>query len=147
MSLIDTRFEISMDRSVQAPGHDKSLVDYINGVDKNTTMRRSRRTVSDSFDAIYSKSSHLKIESCDNVAGEEIYSAAADCKRILEEEGGEGVKSVIKTEKKQLKRGINQRHWHIRKASEKLMEFKCAIILMPDSNLSFQDMYHYHTCK
>ena len=54
---------------------------------------------------------------------------------------------MIKTEKKQLKRGINQRHWHVRKLSEKLMEFKCAIILIPDSNLPFQDMYHYHTCK
>ena len=27
------------------------------------------------------------------------------------------------------------------------MEVKCARILIPDINLSFQDMYHYHTCK
>ena len=97
MSLIANIFEISMDRSIQAPVHGKSLVDSINGVDKNTIMRISRRTVSDSFDAIDSKSSHLNIESCNNVAGEERYSAEADCKIILEEDGGEGVKSVIKT--------------------------------------------------
>ena len=89
-----------MDRAIQAPGYGKSIVDAINGVDKNTIMRRSRRTVSDSVDAIDSKSFHLKIESCNNIAGEERYSAAADCKRILEEDVGEGVKYVIKTDKK-----------------------------------------------
>ena len=76
MSLIATRFEISMDRAIQAPVHGKSLVGAINGVDKNTIMRRSRTTVSDSVDAIDCKSSHLNIESCNNVAGEERYSAA-----------------------------------------------------------------------
>ena len=70
MSFIATRFEISMDRSIQDPGHGKSLVDAINGVDKNKIMRRSRRTVSDPVDAIDSKYSHLKIESCNNVSGE-----------------------------------------------------------------------------
>ena len=70
MSLFSTRFEISMDRAIQAPGYGKSIVDAINGVDKNTIMRRSRRTVSDSVDAIDSKYSHLKIESCNNVSGE-----------------------------------------------------------------------------
>ena len=99
-----------MDRAIQAPGYGKSIVDAINGVDKNTIMRRSRRTVSDSVDDIDSKYSHQKIESCNNVAVEERYSAAADYKRILEEGGGGGVKSVIKTERKQLKRGINKRH-------------------------------------
>ena len=147
MSLVATTFEITMDRAIQAPGHGKSLVDAINGVDKNTIMRRSRRTVSDSVDDIDSKSSNLKIESYNNVVGEERYSAAADCKRILEQDGGEGVKSVVMTEKKNSKRGINQRHWHVRELSHKLKEIKCARILIPDSNLSFQDMYHYHTCK
>ena len=54
---------------------------------------------------------------------------------------------MINTDKKQFKSGINQRHWNIRKLSEKLMEVKCARILIPDSNLSFQDIYHYNTCK
>ena len=58
-------------------------------------MRRSRRTVSYSVDAIDSKYSHIHIEYFNNVAGEERYSAAADCELILEEDVGEGVKSVI----------------------------------------------------
>ena len=51
-----------MDRAIQAPGHGKYLVYTINVVDKNKIMRISRRTVSDSVDAIDSKPSHLKIE-------------------------------------------------------------------------------------
>ena len=69
MSLVATRFEIIIDRAIHAPGHGESLVDAINGVDNNTIMIRSWRTVSDSVDDIDSKSSNLKIESCNNVVG------------------------------------------------------------------------------
>jgi hypothetical protein len=105
------------------------------------------RKVQSPNDSLSSSSSSLQVHTFNNVAGEETYSASEDCKRILEMEGGEGVKSVVKREKRELNRGINQRHWHVRKVSDKLNELKCATIKIPRPNLSFKDTYHYYTNK
>ena len=123
------------------------IVDAVNSVDKNTILRRSMRKVQSPDDALSSSSSSLQVHTFNNVVGEETYSASEDCKRILEMEGGEGEKSVVKREKRELDRGINQRHWHVREVSDKLNELKCVTIHIPHPNLSFKDMYHYYTCK
>jgi hypothetical protein len=82
----------------------KCIVDAVNGVDKNTILRRSmRRKVQSADDALSASSSTLQVHSFNNVASEETYSAAEDCKRILEMEGGEGVKSGVKREKRMMK--------------------------------------------
>ena len=49
--------------------------------------------------------------------------------------------------KRELNRGINHRHWHVRKVSDKLNELKSVTIRIPHPNLSLKDMYHYFTCK
>ena len=147
MSLLATKFDIVVDRSICCPGHGKSIVDAVNGVDKNTILKRSMRKVQTPDEALSSSSSSLQVHSFNNVAGGKAYSAAEDCKRILEMEGGGGVRAGVKREKRELNRGINERHWHVRKLSEKLNELKCATIKIPDPNLSFKDMYHHYTCK
>ena len=45
MSLLETSFDIVVDRAVACPGHGKSLCDALNGVDNNTILRRSNRKV------------------------------------------------------------------------------------------------------
>ena len=147
MTLLASKYDIVMDRSICCPGHGKSIVDAVNGVDKNTILRRSMRMVQSPDAALSGSSSSLQVHSFNNVAGGGTYSAAEDCKRILEMEAGEGVKSVVKREKREQNRGINRRYWHVRKVSEKLNELKCATIKIDHKNLSFKDMYHYYTCK
>ena len=50
------------------------------------------RKVQSANDAVKSESQSLKAHSYSNIPGGERYSAAENCKRILEMKGGEGVK-------------------------------------------------------
>ena len=148
MSLLASTYGIVVDRGISCAGHGKSLVDAINGVDKNTIQRRTRRTVVSAHDALKEESSSLKVHSFNNSSSGDDYSAAEDCKRILEQDGGHGVKSEgPKRAKRESKRGINCRYWHTRKLTEKLNASKCATIQIPEEGVSFKDMYHYYTCK
>lgn len=147
MSLLATSFDIVVDRAVACPGHGKSLCDALNGVDKNTILRRSNRKVQSPEQAMNSKSTSLQVQSFNNTIGGKQYSAAEDCKRVLELEGGEGVKSVVKRQKRELNRGVDNRYWHVRPVTETLEPMKCCTIQIPNPNLSFKDMYHYYTCK
>ena len=67
------------------------------------------RKVQSTNDAVKSESQSLKAQSYSNIPGGKRYSAAEDCKRILEIKGGEGVKSDGKILKMENNRGINQR--------------------------------------
>ena len=146
MTLLATTFEIVVDRAIACPGHGKSTVDSQNGVDKNTILRWSNRRVQSPDEALDSKASAMQVHSFNNTSDGKVYSAAADCKRILEQIGSEGVKSEGKRAKREMERGFNNRYWHVRPASEKLFTHKCATIQIPNPNLSFKDMYHYYTC-
>lgn len=151
MALLSVKYQCVIDRGISAAGHGKSLVDAINGVDKNTILRRLMRAVQDAEDAAGNKTNSLQVQSFNNTsdgtaAGR--YSAAADCKRILEEEGGQGVKSAgLKYEKREKNRGINQRYWEVRGLDEKLSKTRCATIKIPEKGVTFKDMYHFYTCK
>ena len=94
-------------------------------------------------DAVKSESQSLKAHSYRNIPGGEIYSAAEDCKMILEIKGEEGVKSEGKRLKRENNRGINQRYFHVRDISHTLDGRKCQTIQIPDSDVSFKNMYHY----
>ena len=97
-------------------------------------------------DAMNKDAKLMKIHSIQNVAGSGKYSAAADCKRLLEIDGGEGMKSVVKSEKRERERGIKNRYWHLREEFEKLSEIRCSTIKIEEEGVSFKDMYHYYTC-
>ena len=86
------------------------------------------------------QSTSMQVQSYNNTEGGERYSAAEDCKKILEQEGSEGVKSEGKRTKRELNRGISERHWHVRPADEKLRTLKCVTIQIPNPNLSFCDI-------
>ena len=89
MSLLATSFDIVIDRAVACPRHGKSLCDALNGVDNNTILRRSNRKVQSPEQAMKSKSTSLQVQSFNNTIGGKQYSAAEDCNRVLELEGGE----------------------------------------------------------
>ena len=146
MSLLSSRFGVVIDRGISAAGHGKSIVDAINGVDKNTILRRTARRVQEAEYALDPNSKSLQVHSFNN-ASDERYSAAADCKRILQEEGGEGVKSAGKKhQKRESNRGINHRYHHVRGLDEKLSQARCQTIKIPEKGVTFTDMYNYYTC-
>ena len=124
------------------------IKDAINGVDKNTILRVSMRKVQKAELAMQNDSNSLKIHSLEKLKGRsEKYSAAADCKRILEQDdGGQGMKSSVKSEKRERNRGIKNRYWHLREEFEKLSDFKCATVKIEEEGTTFKDLYHYYTC-
>ena len=140
------KYNIVLDRGICCAGHGKSIVDAINGVDKNTILRYTMRSVLDAENALNKKSKSIQVHSFNNASGEK-YSAAADCKRILEEEGGQGVKSAgLKYKKREKERGINQRYWEVRGLDEKLLQPRCVTVNIPEKGVTFKDMHHYYAC-
>ena len=147
MSLLSFQENIVCDRGIGCAGHGKCEVDAINGVDKNTIYRRLWRDVPDAAAALDVNSSSLKVHAHSIVDGKHMkYSAAEDCKRVLEQDGGEGVKSVVKREKREKDRGINKRYWHLRAMEEKLSDARCHTIQIPEKGVNFSDMHHYYCC-
>ena len=135
-----------MDCVISCSGNGKNEVDSINGVDKNTILRKSMRKLVDASIALESDSKALKPHTYE-VAGGKRYSAAADCKRILELEGSEGVKSEgNKRAKRERNRGIRNRYWHVRGVQEELSNVKCSTITNFSKTATFRDIYHYYTC-
>ena len=124
MTVLAAAFDIVVDRALCAPGHRKSEADSINGVDKNTIHRKSMRKIAHAAD-VSDKHSSLKAHTFTAVSGQERHSPAEDCKRILEMDGSGGVKSEVKREKWERERGINKRHWHVRKLDEEFVSIKC----------------------
>ena len=150
MAVLAYDYGLVIDRAISAASHGKSIVDAINGVDKNTIMRWLMRCVQEADEAMDKKAKSMQVHSFNNSSDTPTkkYSAAADCKRVLEREGGQGVKSAgLKYEKREANRGINQRYWHVREIDEKLYQPRCVTIKIPEDGVSFTDMYHYYCCS
>ena len=147
LSALAVKYNIVVDRAISASGHGKSLVDAMNGIDKNTITKKTAREVQHAEDALKEESKHLKVQSFHDVDGHsKRYSPAEDCKRLLEQEGSQGVKSIIKHEKREVNRKINARSWHVRPIHAKLNGMKCSMIKIEDLSATFSDIYHYYTC-
>ena len=113
--MLATRYNIVIDRGISAPGHGKSIVDALSGLDKNTIVRLTRRQTQGAEDALNEDSKAMKIQSyndCD-VGEAKPYSAAEDVKRMLDQDGNEGVKSEGKSQKREEQRTIRNQYRHI----------------------------------
>ena len=142
-TLLACKHKIVITRDFSEAGHGKNVVDAMNGVDKNTISRYTRRSVQSADDAFNKESASLKVHSFNNSSSGEVYSAAEDCKRILELQGHQGVKSDgLKRAKRHANRGINHRYWTVRPLTERLSEAKAKTIKIPEEGVSFRDMYH-----
>ena len=99
-TLLACKYKIVITRNYSEAGHGKSVVDAMNGVDKNTISRFSRRSIQSADDAFNKELASLQLHSFNNSSNGEVYSAAEDCKRLLELQGHQGVKSDgLKSEK------------------------------------------------
>ena len=83
MIMNSKKFGVVIDRGICAAGHGKSIVDAINGADKNTIIGHLVRQVLEAHEALKKDSKYLQVHSHNNASGER-YSCAADYKRILE---------------------------------------------------------------
>ena len=136
------KYNVVIDRGICAAGLGKSSVDAINGVDKNIISRYLLRSAVEAEGALDMKAKALKKNSFNSATGER-YSAAADCHRVLEDEGKDGIKSVgLKYEKRQKERGINQRYWEVRGLDEKLLQSKCVTIQISEARFTSKDIHH-----
>ena len=146
MVYLSAKYNCIIDRGISCAGHGKSSVDAINGVDKNTIHRMLMRSVQSADDAAEGKSKSLQVQTFNNNTGKK-YSAAADCKRVLEEDMKiKETSTGIKYESMQRNKEINQRYWHVRGIDEELSKIRCSTVKMPEKGVTFKDMYHYYAC-
>ena len=66
------KHNVVLDRGICCAGHGKSIVDIINGVDKNTIIGYTMRSVLTAKDALNKKSKSIQVHSFDNASGENI---------------------------------------------------------------------------
>ena len=91
-------------------GHGKSIVDGINGMSKTKLTLESAKKLKAADEA---KDDSVGRFASHSMVDGEGFSAAAECKRMLEIDGTEGVKSVIKSEKRETNRKIKQYHYWV----------------------------------
>ena len=144
MSVLASEFHLVVDRGVCCVGHGKSIVDAINGTDKNVILRVSMRKVKNAVDAAnvdHKKSLKVNVYDCEK---EQTVSAANDCKEYLETEYKQ--ERLKRTPKKE-GRNIKDRYWHVRKIDAKLNESKYKRIeFTKREGVTFTDFYHFYTC-
>ena len=148
MSHLSCKHEVAIDRAIGCPGHGKCEVDAINAVDKNTIFRESCKPVQNPEETSQVGTKLLQTFTVNNVRGGSKYSAAMNCKNVLESKGTEGVKSMGKSAKREQGRGIERRHWHVRGLLEQLSDVRCKTVGVEKfpEGCSFSDMHHYHVC-
>ena len=106
MSCLSFKHKIVIDRAIGCPAHGKCEVDAINGVDKNTICRELMKQLAAPEKVCKSSSTANLLQpfSFSNVSGEGKYSAAENCKAVLEMHGKEGAKSFSKRAKRERER-------------------------------------------
>ena len=148
MSHLSCEHGVAIDCAIGCPGHGKCEVDAINGVDKNTIFRESMKIVQAPEETTQVRTKVMQTFTVNNVRGGQRYSAALNCKHVLEGKGAEGVKSMGKSAKREKGRGIERRHWHVRGLLEQLSDVRCKTAPATDfpEGCSFSDMFHCHVC-
>ena len=148
MSHLSCEHGVAIDCAIGCPGHGKCEVDAINGVDKNTIFRESMKIVQAPEETTQVRTKVMQTFTVNNVRGGQRYSAALNCKHVLEGKGAEGVKSMGKSAKREKGRGIERRHWHVRGLLEQLSDVRCKTVGVEKfpEGCSFSDMFHHHVC-
>ena len=125
-------------------GHGKSIVDGVNGLSKTKLTQESAKQLKTADEA--NDDSVNRFASHSMVDGK-AFSAAKECKRMLEIEGNQGVKSVIKSEKREGTRKIKEYHYWVSDPKEKLPGLKYqAPSRFTDEADGFMNLYHVYSC-
>ena len=125
MSLLASKYKIVMDRGICCAGHGKSIVDAINGLDKNAILRLTVRKVGHADKAMEKDSKDIKVFTMVDDAAEgtdsssddddddgdddnndgnskEKFSPAKECVRLLQQDyRASGLKSMTKRKKRE----------------------------------------------
>ena len=141
MSVIASKFYIVLDRGVCCVGHGKSIVDTINGTDKNTILRMTGRQVKEAAlgnREVDNESNIHKMKSSKTAL------PAEDCIKILKKEY-----SNVQRKKRVKKEGrtISKQFWHLKKFNQQLNMSKYDTIKFDEEGTIFNDMYHFYACK
>ena len=88
-------------------GYGKSIVDAINGIDKNAILRLTIKKVGDADVAMSEDSKNIKIFTAIEATGTEKFSAAEECIRLLEQDHrSTGLKSTNKRRKREAEQKV-----------------------------------------
>ena len=114
MSVLASRYNIIFDRGVCCVGHGKSIVDAINGTDKNTILKVTGRQVKEAAADVNEDATEIKVHTMKN---SKAISPAEDCVNLLETEYN---KVDRRTRVKKEGRTIENRYWHLRDGNSQM---------------------------
>ena len=113
MSVLASRYNVIFDRGVCCVGHGKSIVDAINGTDKNTILKVTGRQVKEAAADVNEDATEMKVHTMKN---SKAISPAEDCINLLKTEYS---KVQRRTRVKKEGRTIENRYWHLRDGKKK----------------------------
>ena len=103
MRLLSYKHKIVISRLICAPGHGKSIVDGLNASSKTELTLESANQLKAvdeaSDDSVRKFAAHSMVDGTG-------FSAASKCKRMLQLDGTEGAKSIVKSEKGEKNRKV-----------------------------------------
>ena len=103
------KHKIVISRLISAPGHEKSIVNGLNASNKTKFTLGSAnqlKAADEAYDySLRQFAAHSMV--LDGI----VFSAAAECKRMLKLDGIKGAKSVVQSEKREKNRKVRQYHY------------------------------------
>ena len=117
LSMLSSKFDITIDRAIGAPGHGKDVVDWLNATDKRF-LRGKMCLIGtpESTDSVKRMAAH-------SMVGDASFSLAEECVRLCSEEGrAGGVKSEKKYQKREENATVKQRTYLLQKESDVLYQ-------------------------
>jgi hypothetical protein len=141
LSAISTKFGLTIDRAIGAPGHGKDLVDGLNACDKFYLKKVMARIVNPATEpSIDSKNiiNHSVVEN-------EFVSISVEAARLCALDRSSGSKSDRKHNKRESEAKMKKRFYHVRKQDEKVhSDIKMQMIGLPSNGPHSGLLAHYH---
>ena len=145
LSALSSKLDLIFDRAVCCVGHGKSIVDAINGNDKNVILKCSQKFVQDAADAGKGEGKALIVAAFDDQKKERV-SAADNCADYLIKNYHEV--EIKRRGKRKNARSLQSRFWTVRPLDAVLNQSKYKTITFDRiEGVTFSDMYHFYTCK
>ena len=114
MSVLASRYNIIFNRGVCCVGHGKSIVDAINGTDKNTILKVTGCLVKEVAAYVNKDATEMKVHTMKN---SKAISPAEDCINLLKTEYS---KVQRRTRVKKEGMTIENQYWHLRDRNAKI---------------------------
>lgn len=122
------KYKIPIDQFISAAGYGKGIIDRVNGVKKPQLTIESARELKNATEV-----DDLRLKKFSRFVKKHgaVFSTSIECKRLIEIDDNEGIKSDKKYAKREINRGIKQVHYHIRQLKEKLPSIKYCPLKLP----------------